>query len=86
MISTAGDLQRLFHALLGGRLLPPGQQQEMFIMIPTRDWISHTAYGLGISSVTLPCGATVWGMGGALFGSWSYAYGTRTGEHMLVGW
>src|SRR5919206_1772061 len=79
MISTTEDLHRFFRALLGGRLLPPAQQEEMFAVVPTKDWIPGTAYSLGISSVTLPCGATVWGMGGAIFGSWSYAYGTRDG-------
>ncbi|GAA2435028.1 serine hydrolase domain-containing protein [Actinomadura vinacea] len=84
MISTTGDLHRFFSELLGGRLLPPAQQGEMFTTVPTKNWIPDTAYGLGISSVTLPCGATVWGMGGAIFGSWSYTYGTRDGEHMAV--
>ncbi|MGW0909502.1 serine hydrolase domain-containing protein [Streptomyces sp. NPDC002853] len=84
MISTAGDLNRFFGALLGGRILPPDQQRDMFTTVPTRDWISNAAYGLGVSSVRLPCGETVWGMGGALFGSWSYAYGARDGEQMLT--
>ncbi|WP_433417815.1 serine hydrolase domain-containing protein [Microtetraspora malaysiensis] len=84
MISTAGDLGRFFGALLGGRLLPPAQQKEMFTMVPTKDWIPDTTYGLGVSSVTLSCGATVWGMGGAIFGSWTYTYGTRDGKHMIA--
>ena len=84
MISTAGDLNRFFGALLGGRILPPDQQRDMFTTVPTRDWISNAAYGLGVSSVRLPCGETVWGMGGALFGSWSYAYGARDGEQMVT--
>ncbi|MFE1873838.1 serine hydrolase domain-containing protein [Streptomyces sp. NPDC059496] len=84
MISTAGDLNRFFAALLGGRILPPDQQRDMFTTVPTRDWIPNAAYGLGVSSVTLPCGETVWGMGGALFGSWSYAYGARDGEQMVT--
>jgi D-alanyl-D-alanine carboxypeptidase len=63
MISTAGDLNRFFEALLGGRLLPLAQQREMFTMIPTKDWIPDTTYGLGISSVRLSCGTTVWGHG-----------------------
>jgi D-alanyl-D-alanine carboxypeptidase len=84
MISTAEDLHLFFSALLGGRLLPPSLQREMLTMVSTRDWIPHTSYGLGVSSVTLPCGVTVWGMGGAMFGSWSYTYGTRDGTHLLV--
>ncbi|MFD8542536.1 serine hydrolase domain-containing protein [Streptomyces sp. NPDC059649] len=84
MISTAQDLNRFFGTLLSGRILPPAQQSDMFTMLPTHDWIPHTTYGLGVSSVLLPCGETVWGMGGALFGSWSYSYGTRDGAHMLT--
>ncbi|WP_331769981.1 beta-lactamase family protein (plasmid) [Embleya sp. NBC_00888] len=84
MISTAGDLNRFFGALLGGRILPADRQREMFGTVPTRDWISDSAYGLGVSSVRLPCGETVWGMGGALFGSWSYTYGARDGEQMVT--
>ncbi|MER6256151.1 serine hydrolase [Streptomyces sp. NPDC001584] len=84
MISTAGDLNRFFGALLGGRILPPDRQRDMFTTVPTRDWISDAAYGLGVSSVRLPCGETVWGMGGALFGSWSYAYGARDGRQMVT--
>ncbi|MFE9538173.1 serine hydrolase domain-containing protein [Streptomyces sp. NPDC006691] len=84
MISTAGDLNRFFGALLGGGILPPDQQRDMFTTVPTRDWIPNAAYGLGVSSVRLPCGETVWGMGGALFGSWSYAYGSRDGEQMVT--
>ncbi|MFD4629148.1 serine hydrolase domain-containing protein [Streptomyces sp. NPDC058284] len=84
MISTAGDLNRFFGALLGGRILPPDQQRAMFQTVPTRDWVSDSAYGLGVCSVRLPCGETVWGMGGALFGSWSYAFGTRDGERMVT--
>ncbi|MGW6835834.1 serine hydrolase domain-containing protein [Streptomyces sp. NPDC054949] len=84
MISTAGDLNRFFRALLEGRILPPDQQRDMFTTVPTRDWIPNAAYGLGVSSVRLPCGKTVWGMGGALFGSWSYAYGARDGKQMVI--
>ncbi|MEU1891330.1 serine hydrolase domain-containing protein [Streptomyces pristinaespiralis] len=84
MISTAGDLNRFFGALLGGRILPPERQRDMFTTVPTHDWIPDSAYGLGVSSVGLPCGETVWGMGGALFGSWSYTYGSRDGEQVVT--
>ncbi|WP_431892736.1 hypothetical protein [Nonomuraea sp. bgisy101] len=49
-----------------------------------RNWIPDTTYGLGVSSVKLPCGTTVWGMGGAIHGSWSYAYGPRDGRRMVA--
>ncbi|MFE6866637.1 serine hydrolase domain-containing protein [Kitasatospora sp. NPDC057692] len=84
MISTAGDLNRFLGALLGGRLLPPDGLREMLTTVPTRDWIADAEYGLGLSSVRLPGGETVWGMGGALFGSWTYAYGARDGRHLVA--
>ncbi|MFC9426248.1 serine hydrolase domain-containing protein [Streptomyces sp. NPDC056987] len=84
MISTVADLNRFFAALLGGCLLRPEQQREMFTMVPTESWLPGAAYGLGVSRLTLPSGTVVWGMGGALFGSWSYVYGTREGRHLLA--
>lgn len=84
MISCAGEFNDFLGALLGGHLLGAEQQRAMFATVPTHDWIPNTEYGLGISSVRLPGGTTVWGMGGALFGSWSYAYGTRDGRHVLT--
>lgn len=86
MVSTAADLDRFFTALLEGRLLHEAQQRKMFATnpVPKGKWIPNTTYGLGMSSVKLSCGATVWGMGGALQGSWSYAYGTRDATRMLI--
>ncbi|WP_354638211.1 serine hydrolase domain-containing protein [Kitasatospora camelliae] len=84
MVSTVEDLNTFFGALLAGRLLPAAQQREMFATLPTRgQWIPDTTYGLGVASITLPCGPTVWGMGGAIPGSWSYTFGTRDGRHLL---
>ncbi|MGK4581938.1 serine hydrolase domain-containing protein [Kitasatospora sp. HPMI-4] len=83
MISTNGDLGTFFRALLEGRLLPPAQQGEMFTMLdPQGGWIDKSHYGLGVASMDLSCG-TVWGMGGAIDGSWSYTFGTRDGRHIL---
>ncbi|MFJ8477845.1 serine hydrolase domain-containing protein [Kitasatospora sp. NPDC094011] len=84
MISTTRDLNTFFAALLDGRLLPPAQQREMFTMVqtPKDAWIKDTTYGLGVSSVKLNC-TTVWGMGGAINGSWTYTYGSRDGRHLL---
>lgn len=84
MISTTGDLARFLQALLGGQLLPPALQHEMFATVPTTNWIPTAEYGLGISSLDLPHRGKAWGMGGATFGSWTYAYGTRDGKHIIV--
>ncbi|WP_031065973.1 serine hydrolase domain-containing protein [Streptomyces sp. NRRL WC-3742] len=83
MISTSGDLNTFFRALLEGRLLPQAQQNEMFTMLdPGVNWIKDSQYGLGVASQKLSC-TTVWGMGGAINGSWSYTFGSRDGRHLL---
>ncbi|GAA4196152.1 serine hydrolase domain-containing protein [Streptosporangium oxazolinicum] len=86
MISTTSDLHRFLSALLGGRLLPPAQQEEMFTTVSTEgsDWVPDTGYGLGVYSQRLPCGVTVWGGGGFIQGSMSYAMGDRQGTRTLV--
>ncbi|HEX6353266.1 serine hydrolase [Actinophytocola sp.] len=63
IISTTADLNRLYHALLGGHLLPPAQLQQM-ICNPT----GRNEYGLGISRLVLPCGITLWGHTGVIQG------------------
>ncbi|MCP3802233.1 beta-lactamase family protein [Allokutzneria sp. A3M-2-11 16] len=83
MISTAGELNRFFGELLGGRLLPPELMREMTTTVPTKDWIDNTAYGLGLVELRLSSGVVVWGMAGSIFGSWTYTFGTRDGRHVL---
>ncbi|MDR8411306.1 beta-lactamase family protein [Nonomuraea sp. 3-1Str] len=86
IVSTMNDLHTFYRAVLNGRLLPPALQKEMFTTVSTKgtQWIDNTAYGLGIFSQKLSCGVTVWGNGGRIHGSWTYAMGTRDGRHMVV--
>jgi D-alanyl-D-alanine carboxypeptidase len=86
MISTTSDLHVFLNALLRGRLLPPAQQEEMFTTVSTEGagWVPDTRYGLGVYSQKLPCGVTLWGGGGFIQGSISYAMGDRQGTHALV--
>ncbi|WP_410657996.1 serine hydrolase domain-containing protein [Amycolatopsis sp. lyj-112] len=87
MVSTAGDLQNFYRALLGGRLLPPSQQKEMFTTVSTEGsgWpVPNARYGLGVFSQTLSCGVTAWGGGGMIHGSWTNAMGTADGRHTVV--
>lgn len=86
MISTTGDLNRFFSALFGGRLLPAAQLREMLTTVSTDDsgWIPDTRYGLGVFTQRLPCGESVWGNGGATFGSWNYSMGSLDGGHHLT--
>ncbi|MFI6597385.1 serine hydrolase domain-containing protein [Nonomuraea sp. NPDC050536] len=87
MVSTAGDLHTFYRALLGGRLLPPAQQKEMFTTVSTEGagWpVPNARYGLGVFSQKLSCGVTAWGGGGMIHGSWTYAMGSRDGKHTVV--
>ncbi|GLX19520.1 serine hydrolase domain-containing protein [Streptomyces lavendulae] len=87
IVSTLGDLQCFFRALLGADLLPAAEQREMFTTVGTAGpvpWIPGTRYGLGVFSQDLPCGTTVWGNAGATYGSWTYAVGSRDGGRLLT--
>ncbi|MFI9595330.1 serine hydrolase domain-containing protein [Nonomuraea sp. NPDC052265] len=87
MVSTTADLHRFLTALLGGHLLPPQQQEEMFTTVSTEgaDWVPGTRYGLGVYSQHFPSGVTLWGGGGFIQGSMTYAMGDRQGTHTLTG-
>ncbi|WP_205315507.1 serine hydrolase domain-containing protein [Nonomuraea lactucae] len=86
MISTTSDLHRFLRALLRGSLVPPAQRKEMFTTVSTEGsgWVPNTRYGLGVYSQKLRCGATVWGGGGFIQGSATYAMGDRQGTRTLV--
>ncbi|WP_431907832.1 serine hydrolase domain-containing protein [Nonomuraea jabiensis] len=86
MVSTTSDLHRFLRALLRGHLLAPAQQKEMFTTVSTEgaDWVPNTRYGLGVYSQKLSCGVTLWGGGGFIQGSTTYAMGDRQGTHTLV--
>ncbi|MGP4044851.1 serine hydrolase domain-containing protein [Streptomyces sp. 2A115] len=65
LVTTLGDLNRFYAALLRGDLLPPRQLREM---LNTRT--AHGSYGMGLYPVELPCGTTVWGHNGRISGSY----------------
>ncbi|MFI6924376.1 serine hydrolase domain-containing protein [Nonomuraea spiralis] len=87
MVSTTADLHLFLGALLGGRLLPPAQQEEMFTTVSTEGsgWVPGTRYGLGVYSQRFPDGVTLWGGGGFIQGSMTYAMGERRGTRTLTG-
>ncbi|MEU7167107.1 serine hydrolase domain-containing protein [Streptomyces morookaense] len=80
IISTTDDLNRFYHALFGGRLLPEQQQKELMTTVPT-DEKNTGHYGLGVASVTLPCGKDLWFHDGGIHGSLSVAASTADGRH-----
>ncbi|MBT2386243.1 serine hydrolase [Streptomyces sp. ISL-11] len=81
IISTAGDLNTFYGALLGGELLPKAQQRELLTTVPTGGQLPGARYGLGVASITTSCGATVWMHTGGIHGSTSLATSSPDGRH-----
>ncbi|QLE74864.1 beta-lactamase family protein [Streptomyces rectiverticillatus] len=81
VVSTSGDLNRYYSALLQGKLLPKKQLDAMLTTVETGE---HYTYGLGIISRKLSCGVQVYGHDGVVWGSLSGSAGTRDGKHMLT--
>ncbi|KNE84016.1 MULTISPECIES: serine hydrolase domain-containing protein [Streptomyces] len=80
MISTTGDLNRFYRALVRGKVLPDRQLKAMLTTVETGEaGIEH--YGLGIYPQTLSCGVAIWGHSGGIHGSGSAATVTRAGDH-----
>ncbi|MGW8450999.1 serine hydrolase domain-containing protein [Streptomyces niveus] len=78
MISSAGDLNRFFGALMRGELLKPQQLKAM------KTTVFDSGYGLGIEKLTASCGKELWGHGGGWVGSLSYAATTEDGRHSFA--
>ncbi|MFF4952669.1 serine hydrolase domain-containing protein [Streptomyces chattanoogensis] len=78
MITTLGDLNRFFSALLSGRLLAPRQMAEL-----RSEKGTGGTYGLGLYATELPCGVTVWGHDGDINGSFVETAGTPGGRHLV---
>lgn len=68
LVSTNEDIAAFITALLDGRVLAPAELAQMMDTVP---WPLHGpgfGYGLGLTSIDLGCGVTVWGHGGDLAG------------------
>ncbi|UZJ30871.1 serine hydrolase domain-containing protein [Streptomyces endophytica] len=78
MVTTLGDLNRFFAALLGGKFLPPRQMAAI-----RSEKNTGGSYGLGLYATRLPCGVTVWGHNGDINGSFAQAAGTVGGRHVV---
>ncbi|MEV6400759.1 serine hydrolase domain-containing protein [Streptomyces sp. NPDC051907] len=81
VISTTGDLNRFYSALMKGALLPPAQQKELLTTVPTGSFFD---YGLGLIVRTLTCGEKVYGHDGIVWGSLTSAATTADGRHSLA--
>lgn len=68
LISTSEDIAAFVTALLDRRVVAPAELAQMTDTVP---WPLHGpgfGYGLGLTSIDLGCGVTVWGHGGDLAG------------------
>ncbi|MER5349079.1 serine hydrolase domain-containing protein [Kitasatospora sp. NPDC002551] len=87
LISTPGDLNRFFSALMGGRLLKPAQLAEMrtTVKIPEGPGVSKgEEYGLGLIRRPLSCGKVAWGHGGATPGFHTLPGVTEDGRAVTI--
>ncbi|MEU8437207.1 serine hydrolase domain-containing protein [Streptomyces sp. NPDC029216] len=83
IISSTGDLNRFYEALMSGRLLPPQQLKEMKTTVDNPDY-PGASYGLGIERLTLGCGTTLWYHDGGAVGWISLAAFTEDARHQLT--
>lgn len=83
IISSAGDLNRFYGALMRGKLLPPEQLKAMKTTVVNPDF-PISSYGLGIERLTLGCGTTVWYRDGGTVGWLSLVALTEDGRHQLT--
>lgn len=79
IVSTAGDLQRFFAALLRGNVLSAPLQREMETLVPA----GRLQYGLGIATFPTPCGPA-WGHTGNVQGTIAVAWNTKDASRQLV--
>ncbi len=83
LVTDADDLARFYDALLGGRLLPARALARMRAAEPIAPDVP-VGYGLGLFAVGLPCGGTVEGHGGDVFGYSTYAFRSPAGRTVVV--
>ncbi|MGB8946774.1 MAG: serine hydrolase domain-containing protein [Streptomyces sp.] len=83
IISTTGDLNRFYKALLTGKLLPAKQLKAMKTTVDSPG-APYAAYGLGLARLETSCGTTLWGHAGGIVGWLSMAVTTPDGRHQLA--
>ncbi|MDN3028487.1 serine hydrolase domain-containing protein [Streptomyces sp. S.PB5] len=83
IISSAGDLNRFYKALMGGKLLPAQQLAEMKTTVVNPD-LPISSYGLGVERISLGCGTDIWYHDGGTVGWLTLAAFTEDGSHLLT--
>ncbi|MET9141720.1 serine hydrolase domain-containing protein [Streptomyces parvulus] len=83
IISSAGDLNRFYRALMRGTLLPPRQLAELKTTVVNPD-LPISSYGLGIERLEMSCGKSLWYHDGGTVGSLTFAATTEDGSHQFT--
>lgn len=83
IISSAGDLNRFYGALMRGKLLPPKQMKAMRTTVDN-PYFPGSSYGLGIERYTLSCGTTLWYHDGGMPGSVTFVATTEDGHQLAL--
>jgi D-alanyl-D-alanine carboxypeptidase len=83
LVSTNEDTTAFITALLDGRVVPPAQLSQMMDTVEQPDDPGFR-YGLGLASIDLPCGITVWGHGGDIDGYHSLMVKPIDGQSVSV--
>ncbi|MFD8631657.1 serine hydrolase domain-containing protein [Streptomyces sp. NPDC059533] len=83
MISNAPDMERFTKALLGGRLLPPAQQKQLFVK-PELSKAEKIPYSLGGLMFFTMDGTEVWGKTGSMAQYSSGVFGTADGRRTVT--
>jgi D-alanyl-D-alanine carboxypeptidase len=85
IVSTTADLARFDGALLGGRLLAPEELAAMKhgTRAPANP-MGVSVYGLGLTTLRLPCGVTLFGNMGGLAGYTTWMQSTGDGSRQIV--
>jgi len=79
IVSTAGDVQHFFRALLRGRVLSPPLMREMETLVSA----GRLHYGLGLATFPTPCGRA-WGHTGNVQGTIAVAWNSKDASRQLV--
>lgn len=78
LISSTADLDTFLTAQLRGTLLPPAELAE----IETPNPFTHD-YGIGMQILTMPCGITVYGHEGGIYGYSDFVLSTLDGSRRV---
>jgi D-alanyl-D-alanine carboxypeptidase len=83
LVSTAADLDRFFHALLPGRIIPRSLVALIQATRPGEAGPDYQSYGVGLEGSRYACGPA-WGHGGNIWGYRAVVRASRTGDRLIV--